>query len=176
VKRTSPLPLTLFEIAGAISGLHFRLAQREDMAELRRHCYPERPLRQFQEQFSRAMQQQMNGRCYYVVAEQTLTGTEGAGPPAPIIAGGQVVIYPHVAELADLAVTAVYRNQGIGTNLIAILTRIAGYAGQTNLEICVLAGNTGALALYERLGFQEDRRLQFPADSEAVIILHKELE
>lgn len=91
-----------------------------------------------------------------------------------LVSNSQLVIYPHGAELANIGVISDYRNRGVGTAMIAILTNIARYLGLGSLEIGVADGNERASALYRRLGFAETRRLRIPGFQPAMI-LRKEL-
>lgn len=52
-----------------------------------------------------------------------------------------------------LATCAEYRNQGIGTKLMAIVDDLAEQAGSSLISIEVFDQNEGALGLYQRLGF-----------------------
>jgi ribosomal protein S18 acetylase RimI-like enzyme len=66
----------------------------------------------------------------------------------------------HVAEISDLLVIPAYRGQGIGTRIIKNLLNTAHTAGYPTIEIGVLAKNTRARHLYERLGFKPVRTIQ----------------
>jgi ribosomal-protein-alanine N-acetyltransferase len=57
------------------------------------------------------------------------------------------------AELADLAVAAEFRGQGLGTGLVHAFAREAGVRGARRMYLEVRASNAGAQRLYERLGF-----------------------
>lgn len=59
------------------------------------------------------------------------------------------------AEILTLGVSEEWRRRGIGRRLVEAMGRAAGRAEARRLYLEVAAGNTGALALYERLGFQE---------------------
>lgn len=61
----------------------------------------------------------------------------------------------HVAELG-ISVDAGYRDQGIGTQLIATLLEWALAHHVTRVEVQAFAQNTRAIALYERLGFERE--------------------
>lgn len=154
----------------SLPDLHFRLARWEDYRALNAACYPHYPNGRFRDQFRRALNWQASGRCYHLVTEWLTPDRAGE-----IVGSGQLILYPHSAELAELATTAVYRSRGIGSAVITILTQIARYVGLTAVEISVTASNTRALALYRRLGFLVDRHSQLPGDHEMTIVLHKEL-
>ncbi len=108
---------------------------------------------------------QRNGRCYWLVvcheAEQ-------------IVGSGQLVIYPHGSELANLFVVPARRDEGIGTALIDVLTAIACHLNLTSLEIGVSVNNGRALHLYQRLGFTIDRQIDLPCQPSS-FTLHKDL-
>ena len=59
-----------------------------------------------------------------------------------------------VAYVHDIAVRDSHRGQAIGTALLKAAEAHALERGATCLRISVLAQNKGALALYERLGFE----------------------
>ena len=90
------------------------------------------------------------------------------------VGSGQLVLYPHGNELANLIVVPTRQNEGIGTAMIAVLTAVAHHLDLASLEIGVDVSNGRALALYERLGFTIDRRLNLP-NQEPAIILYKAL-
>jgi ribosomal-protein-alanine N-acetyltransferase len=79
----------------------------------------------------------------------------------------------NVAEISDLFVVPGYRGQGIGTRILETLLEKARKAGYTNIEIGVLASNTRAQRLYERVGFVPVRTIQhrFPHGYEDIIYL-----
>ncbi|MCI0395582.1 MAG: GNAT family N-acetyltransferase [Chloroflexi bacterium] len=151
---SSPLP----------AGVRLRLAALEDGPALHRVCYPERSQQQFSHNFQRVIQWQSAGRSCVLVAEKD-------GQP---VGSGQLIRHAGYAEIANLAVAADCRSQGIGTALVHCLTAVARQWGISWLEIGVAAGNGRALALYQRLGFEEDRRLRTPIAG-LMIILGKQL-
>ena len=79
----------------------------------------------------------------------------------------------NVAEISDLFVIPGYRGQGIGTDILKALLEQAHKAGYTDIEIGVLASNTRARRLYERMGFVPVRTIQhkFPHGYEDIIYL-----
>lgn len=153
-----------------LSTLSFRLAEWDDQHALHSLCYPERPFPEFRALFQRLLQWQDQGRAYWVVANRATAGQSSE----QIVGSGQLVLYPHGAELANLVVAGSYRSQGIGTALIAVLLAIARDVGLAGVEMGVESDNQRALALYRRLGFEPERRRQLP-DGRAVIILYKAL-
>jgi ribosomal protein S18 acetylase RimI-like enzyme len=129
---------------GAPDDVVFRLIQEADWQPLRAACYPDKSLAQFRQHFAQIWNWQMNGRAHWIIA---------TNPTGQIIGSGQLVLYPHGSELANLAVIPARQNEGIGTALIAILTTVARHLDLTYLEIGVAASNGRALDLYQRLGF-----------------------
>ena len=61
----------------------------------------------------------------------------------------------HVAELG-LMVAASERRKGIGTALMQAAVKWAGEAGVTKLELHVFPHNEPAIALYRKLGFEQE--------------------
>jgi len=57
------------------------------------------------------------------------------------------------AYVQDQVVTQAARGRGIGAQLLARCEQIARDAGARWLRICVLAGNAGAVRIYEKSGF-----------------------
>lgn len=148
--------------AGLREDLSFRAARKSDFSELRSNCYPDRPLSQFRDSFERSLHKQSTGSCLHLIVEKD----------GDIVASGQLVGYRHrdLAEIADLSVAVAQRGTGIGTALIDVLTKLAGHANYTHLEIGVMAGNTQALALYRRLGFERVREISLPGEARALIL------
>lgn len=162
---------TYFHHPTPIPGVVFRLAQQGDLSSLQANCYPETDPRQFEEHFSFLLKWQANGRCYIVVAE-TIPQTESdVGTAGKIIIGsGQLIRLIDKAEIAELAVNLNYRNRGIGSAIIHILTGIAGEKGLDMVEIGVTIDNREALKLYRRLGFSQERRVELPGPQEAILL------
>ncbi len=150
---------------GVLTDIRFRQAIMADCLPLHTACFPEKPFIQFRSGFHHLLEWQKNGRCFWLI---------GTDETDRIIASGQLVLYPHGAELANLAVIPARRGEGIGTTMIGMLIAVACHLQLPSLEISVAVSNTRVLALYQRLGFTEDRRLQLPND-ESAIILHKGL-
>ncbi len=65
-------------------------------------------------------------------------------------------------RIAALAVDAAARGQGIGTRLLAAVYDQARHAGCRTVRLEVVDTNTGARALYERLGFTEVKTRRYP--------------
>jgi ribosomal protein S18 acetylase RimI-like enzyme len=63
------------------------------------------------------------------------------------------------AEISDLVVAAAWRGKGIGTAIITDLIEIARRQGFSSVEIGAAESNPVALSLYQRLGFEEYKRV-----------------
>jgi ribosomal protein S18 acetylase RimI-like enzyme len=141
----------------------FRLAQPADLNGWHHACYPTQLFATARERFAHILEMQAAGRCYLVLVE-------AARPGGPIVGGGRLVRFPNGAEIADLNIDPTYQGQGIGTALIEVLLTIARHLCLPAVEIGVASENGRALALYQRLGFAEDRRLRLPGAQEAIIL------
>lgn len=153
-----------------IPGITFRLARQQDLRTLQENCYPEIVWWEFQHHYEQLLKWQENGRCYIVVAETAPVNRIGNSIQATIIGSGQLISPSNKGEIAELAVQPHYRNRGIGTALIHILTHIAQERKTTILEIGAAIDNQAALRLYRRLGFGRDRLVSLPDTQEAVIL------
>ncbi len=162
------LPFELLKPATAVPPhISFRLAQEADRRPLHTACYSHYTAPQFRDLFNHLLRRQVQGRCFWLIIMSHNR----------IIGNGQLIVYPSssecaTAECANLFVVSDYRGQGIGTALIELLTAVARHVGIYSLELGVTTDNPRAFALYQRLGFAEDRRLYLP-DSQPFIILHK---
>lgn len=161
----SELPVALLEPPiAAMSGLLFRLVGVEDLRPLHHACYTQLPLRQFEEHFHEILRWQGKKRAYWLLGLMR----------EQIVSTGQLLIYPHGAEVANLQVIPPYRGRGIGTAMLVVLSRVARHLQLSGLEVGVISGNRRALTLYQRLGFVEDRRVAL-VSGETAVILYKVL-
>ncbi len=162
---TTPIPPHLFAPPlAAMAGLQFRLAELADFRPLHETCYADKRAPWFWDHFEQMMVWQGNGRACWLLIEHN----------GRLVGSGELIIYPHGAELANLFVVPPYRRRGIGTALIIVLSRIARHWQLADLEIGVENQNERALALYRRLGFTADREIRLPGGGTAVV-LHKTL-
>lgn len=141
------LPLALHPPDPAV---RVRRARLSDVESLRQTCWPEHT----------------PGRVYQILSRAQRHARQGNGAALVLLTGddrafgfGQVTLWPTCAEITDLIVQAGYRGQGLGTVLIQHLTQEARRLDVTTLEIGATVQNTGALALYRRLGFQDSHTL-----------------
>lgn len=77
------------------------------------------------------------------------------------------------AHITTLAVAPEQRRNGIGMALTRELLKRAAQAGMTCATLEVRAGNSGALALYERLGFEAAgvRKRYYPDNREDAVVM-----
>ncbi len=118
-----------------------------DAAELQAACWPEWPLDSVRELLVRAETIAGHGRGLGVVASK---GHQ-------ILGYGQLTLWPRAAEISDLIVTPAYRGNGVGTAIILYLIDQARAWHLSCVEIGAALANPRAMALYQRLGFTEDR-------------------
>ena len=80
------------------------------------------------------------------------------------------------ADMMNLAVLPDYRRQGIGEKLVISLVERLLENAVTSLTLEVRASNAGAIALYEKLGFQQVGRRPnyYKNPKEDALILRKE--
>ena len=140
--------------------LIFRMAEDADLLSLYKAFHEQKPYPQFRNWYYKLMKWQRNGRCCWLVGEIN----------NDLVANGQLILYPHSAEIANLDVALDKQGQGIGTALIGVFLAIARHMELTGLEIAVDVENQGAFALYERLGFVPDREVPLTGQETAIIM------
>jgi ribosomal protein S18 acetylase RimI-like enzyme len=169
IDQSFPALRYILSPSNLIPGLTFRPTRLKDLPLLRENCYPDTGWREFEDHYRYLLKWQEDGRCCTLVAEiDLLIGGLKAG--SDIIGGGQLIYQGETAEIAELSVRADYRNQGVGTAMIHILTQIARERKTSILEIGVDLNNEAALRLYRRLGFGEERTMWLPNAQEAVFL------
>ncbi|WP_301129883.1 GNAT family N-acetyltransferase [Streptomyces cacaoi] len=82
----------------------------------------------------------------------TVPGPDSEAPPAAI---GRCVVDGRWAGFAALEVAPAHRRQGLATTVMAELARAALREGASAAYLQVETGNSGALALYDGLGFAD---------------------
>ena len=94
---------------------------------------------------------------------------------------GQIEGTRHVGRLG-MGLLAAYRRQGIGRRLAVAAITAARASGVERIELEVFASNTGAIRLYERLGFEHEgvrraaRRIDGVTDDNIFMALLGELQ
>lgn len=78
-----------------------------------------------------------------------LIAIEKEYPQIPIFVGGVYV------EVEELSVTKRYRRMGVAKALMAHVEKWAISRGCTTMQLSVWARNTGAVAVYEKLGYRK---------------------
>ena len=118
-----------------------------DAAELQKSCWPSSSIESITELLQRVEGITKRNRGFGIVAynETSLLGY------------GQLTIWPRTTEISDLIVTPNCRSRGIGTAIILHLIDKVRSWHLPQVEIGVALNNPRALALYQKLGFEEDR-------------------
>lgn len=145
-----------------------RPVRRSDAEYLQRMCWPDRSLESITTLLARAEQLAANRRGMGVVGmREEIT-----------CAYGMLTLWPRTAEISDLIVSARYRSQGIGSQIISYLTEAACMLHAHVLEIGVALSNPRALALYRRLGFADHHTISLDLGHglEPVLYLYKTLD
>ncbi len=131
----------------------FHTLKPERAAALHRACFPLESAAWVKALVRRADVLYQQGRGLGLTAH---TGTE------PTLLGfGLLTLWPRYAELSDLIVVPSMRGQGLGTALIQTLVQHPLAKHMSVAELSVSVHNLRALALYQRLGFQERKRVQW---------------
>jgi len=146
--------------------VRIRPVQLTDTALLHQRCWPERPRAAIDQLVNRAQQIARQGRGLgVVVMGETREDVRGYG---------QLTMWPRGGEISDLAIMPQYRRHGLGTTVIQYLVRAAREMRAGTLEIGVALSNPRALALYRRLGFQDDHTVMVDLGNgpEAVLYLY----
>jgi len=143
-----------------------RLVRMTDTTSLRATCWPERTFESVHRFITRARHNATQGRGLSVVA---------VGNAGMIHGYGQFTLWPRCGEISDLIVTPALRGRGIGTAMIQYLTRSARDMNVDCIEIGAFTSNTGAIALYRRLGFVDSHIQSITSDTEPVLYLRIKL-
>jgi ribosomal protein S18 acetylase RimI-like enzyme len=138
-----------------------------DAFSLHKMCWPDRPLQNVGKLLDRTQKLAFCRRGLGVVAirDNVLCGF------------GMLTLWPRAAEISDLIVNPGYRDQGIGSMIIAHLTEAARNLHTQMIEIGVALSNPRALALYRRLGFTDHHVVEVDLGNgpETVLYLTKSL-
>jgi ribosomal protein S18 acetylase RimI-like enzyme len=161
---TPYLPDRLLQpLPGSPPGYTFRLAGRSDIGPLHATCFADRPFKLVQRDLERMLVRQSAGRAYLLLAERA--------NPAAVAGSVQLLLHRQRGEIANLFVTQAYRNQGVGTTLLAIMVEVGRYLSLELLEVGVENDNAQAVRMYRRLGFAEDRTMKVPGRGLATIMV-----
>jgi ribosomal protein S18 acetylase RimI-like enzyme len=145
-----------------------RPVQLSDAAHLQHMCWPDRSLDTITELLVRAERLAQTRRGMGVVGLCDRTAC----------AYGMLTLWPRTAEISDVIVSARYRSQGIGSQVITYLTEAARHFHTQILEIGVALSNPRALLLYRRLGFTDHHTVSIDLGNglEPVLYLYKTLD
>ena len=141
-----------------------------DTAALNEVCWPERSHGSVYQLVLRAHRNARQGRGLGIVVVDETDSTVLKGY-------GQLTLWPQCGEVSDLMIGAQYRRQGLGTAMIQYLVRAAREMHVPYVEIGAAVRNEGAIALYRRLGFQDDHTIMLNLGNgrESVLFLRLEL-
>jgi len=132
-----------------------------DIEQLHRHCYPHQELFALRAKLQSSLAWQAKGQRVHLVVIDL---------EEQVIGAGHVGRYGRKAEIADVIVSPIQRNQGYGTALTQHLCHIAQAQNWLPLEIGVLAENRGAMRLYKRLGFKQVQAITLVKGETAFIL------
>ncbi len=147
-------------------GVKIRPVLLADINMLNEYCWPQQP--DFARGLvKRALRLAQQGRGLGVVVEVDDT----------VCGYGQLTLWPGCGEISDLTIAETHRNKGLGTAVIRHLVRSAQDMHLPCIEIGAAKRNLGALALYRRLGFRDNRHimLNLGHGREPVLYLRLEL-
>lgn len=133
--------------------IYIRPVHLTDITCLHETCWPERPHSVVHQLIARAQQSARQGRGLGVVIQET------RDTPDALCGYGQLTMWSRGGEISDLVVAEAYRGQGLGTAIIQYLVRAAREMHAPMVEIGAAFSNPGAMALYRRLGFQDDHTI-----------------
>lgn len=131
--------------------VRIRPVQLTDVDILHHHCWSERPLAAIHQLVARAQQAARQGRGLGVVVV--------GDTPLDIRGYGQLTVWVRGGEISDLVIAPPHRGNGLGTAIIQYLVRAAREMRAPLVEIGAAYSNPGAMALYRRLGFEDDHTL-----------------
>ncbi len=145
--------------------MRIRRLAGDDLRPLYDACRPDEPFWRFRETWLRALARAERDQAVPVVAAVT-------GQP---VGHAQLIFYPHVAEIADVAVAPDWRGRGFGRALVEVLLAIGRHLSLERVEIGVMADNEPALTLYRRLGFVPSREVRLARGAGRAIIMEHDL-
>lgn len=120
------------------------------LPDLQQACWPELPVIDAQNLVSEVLARHRRGYAWGTVA----------AVKDQVVGFGQLARWGgKTAEICDLVVAAAWRGKGIGTAIITNLVETARRQGFQAVEIGVAESNPQALSLYQRLGFEEYKRV-----------------
>lgn len=144
---TSSLPIAL---QMPDPSFNIRPVKLSDVGALKRYCWPERPYELVYQLVRRAKHHMAQGRGISVVC-----GVQA--DDLRVIGFGQLTLWPRGGEISDLIVNENLRGRGVGTAIIQYLTQEARRTRSPVVEIGAALSNPGAVRLYRRLGFVDER-------------------
>jgi GNAT superfamily N-acetyltransferase len=135
-------------------------ARPTDALDLRRNCFPQRPLCEIAEYLRWCTERQAKGHIVCLVAKVDNQA----------VANGQLTILRSEGEIGSLVVAAPYRRKGIGTALLQALIAKAREANVHTIEITARADTPWIEAWYRRIGFVFQGVHTFPGDEQVAVL------
>jgi len=138
-------------------------AMIDEIVTLENLCFPEDP-------WSRGMfeAELQNPLSVFIVGKDTTTGNS--------VGYGGVWLMYDVGNITNIAIHPDYRREGIGTNILALMTDICKEKGMETITLEVRESNLPAQKLYETNGFTVcGRRKKYYQGKEDALIMTKEL-
>ena len=132
----------------------------DQVAELERIC--------FSDPWSRQMlSEHLENECGATLVAEGADGT--------VLGYAGVLVILDEGYITNIAVRPAYRRQGVATELLEVFQRFAEGNHLTFLTLEVRAGNAGAQALYEKLGYEEvgRRRNYYEHPREDAVLMTK---
>lgn len=127
--------------------IRIRPVRAEDLSALRAVCWSTQSETRCRDLLRRVLDAKKRNRGLGIVVEGETS--------AQLVAYGQLIQWTRCAEISDLMVAETYRSRGIGTAMIQYFITNIHSPKPACIEIGAAESNPRALALYQRLGFQE---------------------
>lgn len=135
----------------------------EEMWKLELECFPEDPwsLKMFTAEID-------NKISVYIAARDEENGRLAGY-------GGMWMMYD-CADITNIAVSPEYRREGLGSEILSVLEKIAAERGMTSLTLEVRESNFKAIGLYEKNGFiKNGLRKGYYKGKENAVLMIKEI-
>jgi ribosomal protein S18 acetylase RimI-like enzyme len=139
-----------------------------DLYQLRDGCWSYRRQDEVLWKIQRALSSRRNGRGMGAVVTT---------PHNTVLGYGQLTAWPRCGEISDLIIEERYRSRGYGTSLIQYLMQEAQRLHMSCVEIGAAESNPRAVALYRRLGFEDNRTVYMNlGEPERELVLYMKME
>lgn len=137
-------------VSANAQGLRLREVSPDDIPLLHAACWPETEPATTKARVENVLTWRRRGRALGIVASWD-------GHP---VGFGMLTYWNERGEISDLIVSGAWRGRGIGTAMILYLLQLAQRQYLSVVEIGATEDNQRALALYRRLGFTDQYRIE----------------